>query len=173
MSRFVDRYGKPYISEESEPAGGGLDSRCSYNQEALHAYYELESYEKIKEYFEKEHFIPIDTDDINFQVWKKGDTLVTIESYIDGMYGYLYTTYEGDDETIYDSKNVVKTTEYKECGITITNNEKKYGYEVYGEDGCLYDESDFIYNNEEEAEEAAKVSINEETPYDDEKDEET
>jgi len=84
-------YGNPYIENESFPAGGGLDKRCDYNEQALHAYDTLGNFCDIEDYLDKEGF-ECEVDDFPFmQKWSKGNTLIVFEDYMDGLWGYLYT----------------------------------------------------------------------------------
>jgi hypothetical protein len=50
--KLIDRDGNPYIENESWPAGGGLDSRCSYNNECIKAY-DLADIDEMGKYLKK------------------------------------------------------------------------------------------------------------------------
>ena len=65
---MVDRDGNPYIEDESFPAGGGLDDRCSYNNECIKAF-DMMSSEKIEDFLESRGFELID-EDYYWQIWQ-------------------------------------------------------------------------------------------------------
>lgn len=89
---LIDREGKPY-TEESWPAGGGLDKRCDYNDLALHCYYDKEDMESIHQCLKEEGFDdPIHSDE-GMEIWEKGNTRIVFECYVNGMWGYLHTEY--------------------------------------------------------------------------------
>ena len=90
---LIDQFGNPYVENESLPVGGGLDKRCDYNAEALHAYNELLGDTAIVDYLEGEGFEEIDTPSMDYAVFEKGNTRIVFESYIGGMYGYVHTEY--------------------------------------------------------------------------------
>lgn len=88
---YVDKYGKPYVEDESYPAGGGLDARCSYNKECVKAF-ERGSFDLMEGYLKRKGFKELVSNEYK-SVWVKGDTKVVYEGYIDGMYGYMRTEY--------------------------------------------------------------------------------
>lgn len=88
---MIDREGQPYIEDESWPAGGGLDDRCSYNKECLEAY-NLMSPDEMGKYLREKGFRMID-EDSDSETWQKGDTRVYFDGYIDDSYGYMTTEY--------------------------------------------------------------------------------
>lgn len=95
---LIDLYGKPYIQDESWPAGGGLDKRCSYNGDALHAYYTLKSRYEIFDYLKAVGF-ELNEAMTDREVWSKGNTEITFEVYDwsveRGFWAYLHTEYIG------------------------------------------------------------------------------
>ena len=98
-SYLIDMYGKPYIEDESWPAGGGLDKRCGDDNEiALLAYYLMSSREKVNRYLANKGFEIISQDDCRDEWCKcKGNTIIVLDgyegTYENGMYGYLHTEY--------------------------------------------------------------------------------
>ena len=90
---MVDENGAPYIPDESFQAGGGLDKRCDFNQEALHAFNELKYRYTIEDYLLCQGFESIDTPSMDLEIYEKGNTRIVLESYIDGMWGYLHTEF--------------------------------------------------------------------------------
>lgn len=87
---YIDQYGHPYVEDESMPAGGGLHKDCDYNAEALYAFNVIKDREKIWDYLEKKGFSEV-LHGSDEEIWVKGNTRVTYESYIDGMWGYMST----------------------------------------------------------------------------------
>lgn len=89
---YIDQYGNPYDWEsgDSWPAGGGLHKDCDYNADALYAYYAVKDRKKIWDYLEKKGFSEV-LHGSDEEVWVKGNTRVTYESYIDGRWGYMHT----------------------------------------------------------------------------------
>jgi hypothetical protein len=89
---YIDQYGEPYDCEsgDSWPAGGGLHKDCDHNADALYAYYAVKDREKIWDYLEKKGFSEV-LHGSDEEVWVKGNTKVTYESYVDGMWGYMHT----------------------------------------------------------------------------------
>ena len=87
---YIDEYGHPYVEDKSMPAGGGLHKDCDYNAEALYAFNVLKDRRKIETYLAKRNFHREYRGDC-MEIWYKGNTEVTFESYIDGMWGYLHT----------------------------------------------------------------------------------
>ena len=89
---YIDQYGEPYDSEsgDSWPAGGGLHKDCDYNAEALYAYYAVKDRDKIADYLRYKGFKRVVLGDYE-EVWTKGNTEVSYESYVDGMWGYMHT----------------------------------------------------------------------------------
>ena len=92
---LVDAEGKPYIEDESFPAGGGLDKRCSYNKEALHCFNDLENEDAITEYLESEGFEMLDSPSMDYEVWEKGDTRIVFEvyDYRAHLWAYVHTEF--------------------------------------------------------------------------------
>ena len=89
-SPYIDQYGHPYDEGSGMPVGGGLHKDCDYNADALYAYYAVKDREKIWDYLEKKGFSEV-IHGSNEEVWVKGNTRVTYESYIDGRWGYMHT----------------------------------------------------------------------------------
>ena len=89
---YIDQYGEPYDSEsgDSWPAGGGLHKDCEFNADALYAYYTIKNRYKIADYLLSKGFRET-LHENDEQVWVKGNTEVTYESYADGMWGYMHT----------------------------------------------------------------------------------
>ena len=90
---YIDQYGNPYNSEDDKacwPAGGGLHKDCDYNADALYAYYVVKDRWKIWDYLEKRGFSEV-LHGSDEETWVKGNTRITYESYIDGMWGYMHT----------------------------------------------------------------------------------
>lgn len=90
---MVDREGNPYIEDESWPAGGGLDDRCSFNKECVEAF-DLEDVEDMHNYLNKKGF-KIVNQDSDSEIWQKGDTRVYYDGYQGDSYGYMRTEYSG------------------------------------------------------------------------------
>ena len=86
---LIDRDGKPYIQDESWPAGGGLDRRCDYNKEALQAF-DSEDYYRI---LEENGFELVYDSGYCVEAWEKGNTRVVFEDRIDGLWGYVHTEF--------------------------------------------------------------------------------
>jgi len=110
---LIDQYGNPYIENESSPAGGGLDMRCDFNADALYAYQTIGNGFKIEEYLCDKGF---DLEEDNFpykQVWKKGNTRIVLESYIDSLWGYLHTEYVSHAHTLSGIKTLLKEHGYQ------------------------------------------------------------
>ena len=89
---FIDRNGNPY-TRHSMPAGGGLDKRCDFNKDALHAYYNVPS--SSDDYLEGNGFTLVHSAYPHAEVWEKGNTRIVFESYIDGLWGYVHTEFIG------------------------------------------------------------------------------
>ena len=89
---YIDKYGNPYDSESDccWPAGGGLHKDCEFNADALYAYYVVKDRWKIWDYLEKRGFSEV-LHGSDEETWVKGNTRITYESYIDGMWGYMHT----------------------------------------------------------------------------------
>ena len=90
---LVDGNGNPYIEDESDPAGGGLDKRCDYNAEALRAY--EDEHEMDDEYLDDLGFELVVSEYPHLEIWEKGNTRIVLESRIDGMWGYVHTEFIG------------------------------------------------------------------------------
>lgn len=88
---LVDGDGKPYVEDESWPAGGGLDRRCDYNQDALKAF-DLNTFD-CEDYLTKNGFELLEDSGYLVQVWEKGNTRIVLEDPIDGLYGYVHTEF--------------------------------------------------------------------------------
>jgi len=88
---LIDRDGNPYIENESSPAGGGLDKRCDYNKEAVHAF-DLDVYD-CADYLDENGFELVEGSGYLMEVWEKGNTRIVLEDPIDGLYGYVHTEY--------------------------------------------------------------------------------
>ena len=88
---LIDRDGKPYVEDESWPAGGGLDRRCDYNQDALKAF-DLDTFD-CEDYLTKNGFELVEDSGYLVQVWEKGNTRIVLEDPIDGLYGYVHTEF--------------------------------------------------------------------------------
>ena len=86
---LVDRDGKPYIQDESWPAGGGLDRRCDYNKEALQAF-DSKDYDRI---LEENGFELVYDSGYCVEAWEKGNTKIVFEDRIDGLWGYVHTEF--------------------------------------------------------------------------------
>ena len=95
---MIDRDGNPYIEDESWPAGGGLDSRCSYNNECIKAY-DLVDIDEMGKYLKKIGFRKID-EDSDSEVWQKGDTRVYYDGIVGGSYGYMTTEYVNEKRVV-------------------------------------------------------------------------
>lgn len=87
---YIDQYGHPYVEGMGMPVGGGLHKDCDYNADALYAYYAVKDRKKIWDYLEKKGFSEV-LHGSDEEVWVKGNTKVTYESYIDGRWGYMHT----------------------------------------------------------------------------------
>lgn len=117
---LVDRNGKPY-TEDSWPAGGGLDKRCEYNDLALHCYYDKEDMESIHKCLKEEGFDdPIHSDE-GMEIWEKGNTRIVFECYVNGMWGYLRTEYI----------ETTTPTEDSTPRLTLDKKVNVYGFEHY------------------------------------------
>lgn len=95
---YIDQYGKPYIEDESLPAGGGLDKRCDFIGDALHCFYNLKSAEEISQYLEARGFEEEDTPSMDLAIFEKGNTQIIFESYSGGVYGYVHVEYIEPEE---------------------------------------------------------------------------
>lgn len=93
---LIDRYGNPYVADESFPAGGGLDKRCTHNGDALYCYYGLTKRPRIYEYLKSLGWDDPIHSDSSLEIWEKGDTKIYFEDYRDGTWGYLHTEYVGE-----------------------------------------------------------------------------
>lgn len=94
-NNYIDRYGNPYDSENEDacwPAGGGLHKDCEFNADALYAYYTIGDRYKIADYLLSKGFKETLHGD-DEEVWEKGNTRVTYESYDNGahLWGYMHT----------------------------------------------------------------------------------
>ena len=89
--RIVDRDGQDYIEDESFPAGGGLDDRCSYNKECVEAF-DLVDFEDMEEFLKEKGFKLVSQDN-DSEIWQKGDTRVYYDGFVGGSYGYMRTEY--------------------------------------------------------------------------------
>ena len=94
-NNYIDRYGNPYDCEDPNacwPAGGGLHKDCEFNADALYAYYVVKDRYKIADYLLSKGFKETLHGD-DEEVWVKGNTEVTYESYDSGahLWGYMYT----------------------------------------------------------------------------------
>ena len=92
-NNYIDQYGNPYDSEDDKacwPAGGGLHKDCEFNADALYAYYTIGDRYKIADYLRYKGFKRVVLGDYE-EVWTKGNTEVSYESYVDGMWGYMHT----------------------------------------------------------------------------------
>lgn len=135
-SYMVDRDGKPYIENESYPVGGGLDKRCSYNTEALCAFYNCKNREECAEYLKKNGFSCIHDDDY-FSIWEKGDTKVYYDGYADGMFGYMTTEYVGGVATMVAKDDVL-------VDAFITKKDIEKAMQVLVDNGIEEDEADVV-----------------------------
>ena len=89
---LIDESGNPYIQGVSWPAGGGLDKRCNYNKEALHAF---DSWDEYDDYLDENGFEIIVSDFPYMESWEKGNTRIVFESWIGGLWGYVHTEFIG------------------------------------------------------------------------------
>jgi len=93
-NNYIDKYGSPYDSESDScwPAGGGLHKDCEFNADALYAYYTIGDRYKIAKYLLSKGFKETLHGD-DEEVWVKGNTEVTYESYDTGahLWGYMHT----------------------------------------------------------------------------------
>ena len=92
---YIDRYGNPYDCEDENacwPAGGGLHKDCEYNADALYAYYTIGNRYKIADYLLSKGFKET-LHGADEEIWQKGNTEVTYESYDTGahLWGYMHT----------------------------------------------------------------------------------
>jgi len=92
---YVDRCGNPYDWEDPNacwPAGGGLHKDCEFNADALYAYYTLGDRNKIADYLISKKFKEVVHNE-DGEVWVKGNTEVTYESYDNDahLWGYMHT----------------------------------------------------------------------------------
>lgn len=91
---YIDKYGNPYDSETDccWPAGGGLHKDCEFNADALYAYYTLGNRYKIADYLLSKGFKET-LHGNDEEVWVKGNTEITYESYDNGanLWGYMHT----------------------------------------------------------------------------------
>lgn len=90
---LVDGAGMPYVENESLPAGGGLDSRCSYNDDAVHAF----DSEDWGYYLEGRGFRLVRDDYPYMETWEKGNTRIVFESRINCLWGYVRTEFISAD----------------------------------------------------------------------------
>ena len=93
--RMADRNGQDYIEDESWPAGGGLDDRCSYNKECVEAF-DMASIGKMEKYLQKQGFTKV-SEDYDSEIWQKGNTRVYFDGNMHNSYGYMRTEYCGDN----------------------------------------------------------------------------
>ena len=92
----IDKFGNPYIENESFPCGGGLDKRCSYNDIALKAYYDIIDKNSVREFFKENGFGNPIHEDSFIAIYEKGDTKIYLEGTdVDSGYAYLTTEYIG------------------------------------------------------------------------------
>ena len=91
---LIDLYGKPYIQDESWPAGGGLDKRCDFNGDALHSFYTLKSRYDIFDYLTAVGFV-LKEAMTDYECWEKGNTQIVLEVYDwdAGMWAYVSTSF--------------------------------------------------------------------------------
>jgi len=94
-NNYIDQYGNPYDSEDDKacwPAGGGLHKDCEFNADALYAYYTLGDRYKIADYLLSKGFKET-LHGADEEIWQKGNTEVTYESYDTGahLWGYMHT----------------------------------------------------------------------------------
>jgi hypothetical protein len=89
---LVDENGNPYIQDESWPAGGGLDKRCDYNKEALHAFDNSDGY---AEYLDGCGFRIVQDYYPHMETWERGNTRIVLESRINCTWGYIHTEFIG------------------------------------------------------------------------------
>lgn len=94
-NNYIDRYGNPYDCEDPNacwPAGGGLHKDCEFNADALYAYYVVKDRYKIADYLLSKGFKET-LQGADEEIWQKGNTAVTYESYDSGahLWGYMYT----------------------------------------------------------------------------------
>ena len=92
---YIDRYGNPYDCEDPDacwPAGGGLHKDCEFNADALYAYYVVKDRYKIADYLLSKGFKET-LHGADEEIWQKGNTEVTYESYDTGahLWGYMHT----------------------------------------------------------------------------------
>ena len=96
---LMDAEGKEYKEDESFPAGGGLDRRCTYNGDALYCFYCLTKYTSICDYLVRTGWIQAYLN-ANMECWEKGDTRICFEildcsDFYGGQWGYMHTEYIG------------------------------------------------------------------------------
>ena len=135
-SFMVDRYGNPYNENESYPCGGGLDKRCSYNKEALHAFYDCKNREDGDNYLKENGFSCIHDDDYS-SIWEKGDTKVYYDGYAISMFGYMTTEYVGGVQTMKPKTDVLVDAFIRKEDIEKT-------MQVLVDNGIAEDEADVV-----------------------------
>ena len=81
---YVDENGKPYDENESWPAGGGLHKDCEFNKEALEAF--DKNVDDLHDFLIQKGW-----KNVSDGCYRKGNTEVTYDDEIDGMYGYVHT----------------------------------------------------------------------------------
>ena len=131
MNYLIDKDGKPYEEGKSFPAGGGLDSRCTYNGDALYAFYSIKHTTEIDDYLKRRGF-KIVTDEDNLEVLVKGDTKIVFELY-DGLWGYLRTEYIGEEKAE-ETANVGKCRKWRVSIIRTGYGYKDFEVEADNED---------------------------------------
>ena len=94
-NNYIDRFGNPYDPENPVtcwPAGGGLHKDCEYNADALYAYYVVKNRDNIADYLLSKGFKET-LHGADEEIWQKGNTEVTYESYDKGahLWGYMHT----------------------------------------------------------------------------------
>ena len=94
-NNYIDENGNPYDSEDENtcwPAGGGLHKDCEFNADALYAYYVVKDRHKIAKYLLSKGFKET-LHGADEEIWQKGNTEVTYESYDTGahLWGYMHT----------------------------------------------------------------------------------
>lgn len=93
---LIDYEGKPYIEDESFPAGGGLDKRCHGNGDALYSFYTLKDRYAIFDYLKATGW-ELSSAGSDIEVWVRGNTRITFEVYdwAATLWAYVYTEFLG------------------------------------------------------------------------------
>ena len=93
-NNYIDRDGFPYDGEGEHcwPAGGGLHKNCEFNADALYAYYILKDRDEIFNYLSNKCFNLVKWE-LEFEVWRKGNTKIVFECYDNGahLWAYVHT----------------------------------------------------------------------------------